>query len=318
MLTALIAVAASVCAGVAHPVVDIHIHTYEHDSRFEFKVPNPGTGAAMQVTNGKDHAAATAAALKADGVVRAIVGGEDSHTDDRLIALDPDRLRGGYQIDDIPTPAQLAEISSRHAAGRLVMIGEVEYQYHGIAHDDPRLEPLWSLAEELQVPIAVHSGAGPAGIVYHGSPKHRAKIGDPISFEEVLVRHPRMKLIILHAGWPWAEDMIALMDAYPQVYVDMGAIDWAEPLPQFDHYLKTLITYGYGKRILFGSDQMVWPEATAQAIERFRSADYLSRAQKDDILFNNAVQLFGWTDLAGCTGAEGTSPNPQRHAEPSR
>ena len=220
--------------------------------------------------------------------------------DDRLIALDPARLRGGYQIDDIPTAAQLAEIRARHAAGKLVMIGEVEYQYVGIAHDDPRLEPLWALAEELQVPIAVHSGSGPAGIVFMGSPKHRERLGNPAAFEEVLVHHPRLKLIVMHAGWPWAEDMVALAHSYPQVYADLGAIDWAEPQPQFDRYLETLVTFGLGDRILFGSDQMVWPEATARAIARVRSAAYLTAAQKHGILFGNAARLFGWTDLQSC------------------
>lgn len=180
------------------------------------------------------------------------------------------------------------------------MIGEVEYQYHGIAHDDPRLEPLWSLAEELQVPIAVHSGSEPAGIVFMGSPKHRERLGNLVAFEEVLVRHPRLKLIVMHAGWPWAEDMVALAHSYPQVYVDLGAIDWAEPRPQFERYLETLVTYGLGEHILFGSDQMVWPEAHAQAIARIRSATYLTAAQKHAILFGNAAQLFGWTDRQGC------------------
>lgn len=291
----------SVCSGVAEPVIDIHLHSYEHDPRFAMQVPNPGTGAPMFVANGSQQASATVEALRAASVVRAIVGGENRATDDRMIALDPDRLRGGFEIDDIPSPEILAEIRARHADGKLTMIGEVEYQYEGIEHDDPRLEPLWALAEELQVPIAVHSGAGPAGIVYMGSPKHRERFGDPTALEDVLVRHPKMKLIIMHAGWPFLDDTIALMHAYPQVYADLGAIDWAEPAPGFDHYLQTLITYGFGKRILFGSDQMVWPDATARAIARFRDAPYLTADQKRDILFNNAVGLFGWTDLAACS-----------------
>jgi uncharacterized protein len=292
--------AASTCSGVADPVIDIHVHSYDRDGRFDARVPDPGDGRPMTVFNGADHARATAAALRQAGVVRAIIGGATRATDDRIIAYDPARLRAGFQIDDIPDSAMLAEIRARHAAGKLVMIGEVEYQYHGIRHDDPRLEPLWSLAEELDVPIAVHSGSGPAGIVYHGEPLHRERIGDPSSLEEVLVRHPKMKLIIMHAGWPFLDDTVALLAAYPQVYVDLGAVDWAEPRPRFDHYLEQLITYGFGKRVLFGSDQMVWPEATAQALARFRTAPYLSPEQRRDILFNNAVRLFGWTDLGAC------------------
>ena len=109
-----------------------------------------------------------------------------------------------------------------------------------------------------------------------------------------------MKLIIMHAGWPFLDDTVALLAAYPQVYVDVGAIDWAEPRPRFDHYLEQLMIYGFSKRVLFGSDQMVWLEATARAIARFRAAPYLSAEQRRDIIFNNAVRLFGWTDLAGC------------------
>lgn len=296
-----LAIAAStVCNSVSEPIIDIHVHSYDRDGRFDARVPNPGDGRPMTVLNGADHAKATVQALRKAGVVRAIVGGETRALDDRMIAQDPQRLRGGFEINDVPDAAMLAEIRARHAAGRLAMIGEVEYQYVGVRHDDPRLEPLWSLAEELGVPIAVHSGSGPAGIVYHGQPLHRERIGNPSSLEEVLVRHPKMKLIIMHAGWPFLDDTVALMAAYPQVYVDLGAIDWAEPRPRMDHYLEQLMTYGFGKRVLFGSDQMVWPEGTAQAIARFRTAPYLSPAQLRDILFDNAVRLFGWSDLAAC------------------
>lgn len=302
MFIALAASTANVCPAVRDPIIDVHLHSYENDQRFQARVPNPGTGGPMIVTNGREQAAVTVTALRAAGVVRGIVGGQTRDTDDRMIALDPTLLRGGFEIDGIPTAADLAEIRSRFAAGKLAMIGEVEYQYNGIKHDDPRLEPLWSLAEELQVPISVHSGAGPAGIVYMGSPQHRARYGDPSSFEDVLVRHPRMKLIIAHAGWPYLDATVALLHAYPQVYVDLGAIDWAEPAPSFHTYLKGLMSYGFGKRILFGSDQMVWPDAIAQAAERFRRAPYLSAGQKQDIFFNNAAHLFGWTDLASCFG----------------
>lgn len=296
--------ATSVCTGVEEPIIDIHIHSYDRDGRFDARIPNPGDGRPMAVFTGEEHAKRTATALKEAGVVRAIVSGDTRALDDRLIGHDPARLRGGFQIDDVPDAAMLAEIKARHAAGKLAMIGEVEYQYQGVRHDDPRLEPLWALAEELDVPIAVHSGAGPAGIVYRSKPFHRARFGNPSSFEEVLVRHPRMKLIILHAGWPYLDDTAALMWAYPQVYVDLGAIDWAEARPAMDDYLQRLLIDGFGKRILFGSDQMVWPEGTAMAIDRFRTAPYLSAEQCHDLFFHNAVRLFGWTDLKHCGGQQ--------------
>ena len=46
---------------------------------------------------------------------------------------------------------------------------------------------------------------------------------------------------------------------------------------------------GLGKRLMFGSDQMVWPEAIGLAIEGIESADFLTVEQKRDIFYNNAV-----------------------------
>ena len=56
------------------------------------------------------------------------------------------------------------------------------------------------------------------------------------------------------------------MSAHPQVHVDVGTIDWTWSREQF-RYLRGLIEAGFGKRIMFGSDQMVWPDAIELAIE---------------------------------------------------
>lgn len=57
-------------------------------------------------------------------------------------------------------------------------------------------------------------------------------------------------------------------------------------------YLERLVNAGFGERIMFGSDQMYWPEAIGLAIEGVESADFLTEEQKRDIFFNNAVRFF--------------------------
>jgi len=81
------------------------------------------------------------------------------------------------------------------------------------------------------------------------------------------------------------------MNAYPQVHVDVGVIDWTKPPREFARYLRGLVEAGYGKRIMFGSDQMVWPEAIDMAVAAIRSADYLTTEQKSDILYHNAARF---------------------------
>ena len=43
---------------------------------------------------------------------------------------------------------------------------------------------------------------------------------------------------------------------------------------------------------MFGSDQMVWPDAIDAAVEEIAGAKYLTAAQKRDILYNNAARFF--------------------------
>lgn len=187
------------------------------------------------------------------------------------------------------------ELRALHAAGRLKVIGELTFQYAGIAPDDPRIEPYYTLAEELDVPIAIHIGPGPPGVSYFGGPGYRMRHSDPLALEEVLMRHPKMRLYVMHAGWPMADAMIALLYAHPQVYVDTAVIDYAFPRAEFHAYLKRLVDAGFADRIMFGSDQMVWPDAVDAAIEGIETASFLSPAQKRDIFYDNAARFLRLT-----------------------
>ena len=70
----------------------------------------------------------------------------------------------------------------------------------------------------------------------------------------------------------------------------------AFPRAEFYRYLRTLVEAGFGKRIMFGSDQMIWPQTIEIDIERIESAPFLSEQQKRDILYNNAARFFRFTD----------------------
>ena len=110
--------------------------------------------------------------------------------------------------------------------------------------------------------------------------------------EEVLVRHPKLRVYLMHAGFPYLQETIAILHMYPQVYVDVGVLDWSRPREEFHEYLRLLMRSGFGKRIMFGSDQMVWPEAIGMAVEGIESAAFLTEEQKRDIFYNNAVRFF--------------------------
>ncbi len=109
----------------------------------------------------------------------------------------------------------------------------------------------------------------------------------------------------MHMGDVWQESTLAILHMYPQVNVDVGALVWgAIPREQFYANLHGLIRAGFSKRIMFGSDQMVWPELIGQAIEAIESAPFLSAEQKHDIFYNNAARFLGLRELPVPTTAK--------------
>jgi predicted TIM-barrel fold metal-dependent hydrolase len=184
----------------------------------------------------------------------------------------------------------LAQLRALHARGDFKVLGEIMAQYEGMTPTDPRLEPYWALAEELDIPVAIHMGPGEPGDPY-GDSGYRAAFGNPLLLEDVLVRHPRLRLYIMHAGYPMAAELRALMFSHPQVYVDIGSIVYAEPRPAFYRFLQELVEAGYGDRIMFGSDQMIWPGIIEPAIKAIEEAPFLTTAQKRDIFYNNAARF---------------------------
>jgi predicted TIM-barrel fold metal-dependent hydrolase len=173
--------------------------------------------------------------------------------------------------DDIPAD----EMRRLFRSGDFEVFGEISNQYEGIAPDDERMEPYWTLAEELDIPVAIHLGAGPPGVPYLGS-GIRISQGSALLLEDVLVRHPRMRISLMHYGHQRFDDTIALLEHHPQVYVDLGGIQWWYPRPFFHTQLQTLFDAGFGKRVMFGSDQMNWPGLIEHAIAAVEDAPFLN------------------------------------------
>ena len=172
------------------------------------------------------------------------------------------------------------------------VVGEVAPQYQGMSPSDTSLDPYFAVAERLNIPVAIHMGTGGNGMANITSPKYRASMGNPLLLEDLLARHPKLKVWVMHAGYPMINEMIALMGAHAYVYVDIAGMIWSYPLAEVNDYIKRLVQAGFGKRILYGTDLMVWPKLLETSLGVIENANYLSFDQKRDILFNNAVRFF--------------------------
>lgn len=222
-----------------------------------------------------------------------------SGTADRVAkwrSIKPNRLYPAIELSVGPNAPSIDSLRSMHNNGELMVLGELTTQYAGVYPDDDRLEPYFALAEELDIPAGIHVGPGPPGVIYLGASNYRANMHSPLTLEEVLVRHPKLRLYIMHGGYPMLDDLLAVLYAHPQVHLDVGVIVFTQPREAFYRWLKAVVDAGFGNRVMFGSDQMVWPGVIEQSIAVIREAEFLTESQKRDILYNNAARFLRLSD----------------------
>ena len=210
---------------------------------------------------------------------------------DQWTAAEPNRFIPALIFNLTNAAMSVQALRDRHAEGKLRVLGEVTTQYRGTAPADAAMDPYWKVAEELDLPVGYHLGTGPPGSIYLGFGANRARLHSALLLEEVLVRHPRLRLYIMHAGYPMLDDLLTMFWNHPQLHVDIGVIVFAVPRPAFYRYLQAIVDAGYGNRVMFGSDQMVWPGVIERSIAVINDAPFLTAAQKRDILYNNAARF---------------------------
>jgi predicted TIM-barrel fold metal-dependent hydrolase len=268
------------------PVIDVHLHAFGADWVNFFRDTSWFPSAPPRATHDDSLREQTLRLLEEFNVVKAVASGLDQRIIDRWRTAAPDRIIPGLVLM-LATP--LDTIRARVKDGTIGVLGEAIWQFQGVAADDRRLEPFWAVAEELDVPVAIHLGRGPPQI--QREMPFRMRLNDPLALEDVLVRHPRLRIWVMHAGYPMGDRMVALLFSFPQVYVDVAGINVSLPRAEFHAYLRRLTDAGFGRRIMYGSDQAVWPGIIPYSIEAIESADFLSPDQKQDILCANAARF---------------------------
>jgi hypothetical protein len=276
------------------PIIDMHLHAYTIDWSGGRLLANPMTGQAPVARNDAQLIQVTLDIMDRYNIVKAVASGPLEGVR-RWKAVAPDRIIGavmftGAESSYTPTP-ELLEIKKAYNDGQIGAIGELASQYAGLSPDAPELEPFFEIADQLKIPVGIHMGTAGGHAAYRCCPGYRMALGNPLLLEDVLVKYPRLRVYVMHAGWPFLDEMMALFAGHPQVYADLSAINWSLPEPEFERYVRQLVEAGYGKRLMFGSDQMIWPELIEVAIKRIEEADFLTTEQKRDIFYNNAARF---------------------------
>ena len=206
----------------------------------------------------------------------------------------PARVIPGTSFSNGLTPGQrvpLAELRKHFTQEGFKVMGEIGLQYEGISPSDPSVDSYFALAEELDIPVAIHMGTGGSGRANISEPKFRGSMGDPLLLEGLLARHPKLRVQVMHAGYPMTDNMLTLLQANSHVYVDVAGLIWSYPIKEVNPYIQRLVDAGFEDRVMFGTDQLIWPKLMAYSISIIQNADYLTPQQKRDILYNNAARF---------------------------
>jgi predicted TIM-barrel fold metal-dependent hydrolase len=184
-----------------------------------------------------------------------------------------------------PEPGAAAYTRGALTAG--AQIFKLHLQVGGFDPRDPLLDEVWGLLADTGTPIVVHAGSGPVPQGFTG----------PDFIGEVLARHPRLALVIAHAGAPEYAGFFDLADRYERVRIDttMAFTDFFEQIAPFPPGLRPrLRELGLGGKVLLGSDFPPIPYAYGHqlaALARLDLGDDWLRA----VCWENARDLFGMT-----------------------
>ncbi|HVO56996.1 MAG TPA: amidohydrolase family protein [Dongiaceae bacterium] len=296
------------------PVLDVHVHAMDNDNGFTLGPTCPNTakftasdpkdkeapfGWAQEECTPKLYPAAKGEYMK-DVLaemerlnVTAVVFGDPASVKKWKDAA-PNRVIPGTSFEDGMNPGArvpLAELRKDFTSGGMKVMGEIGLQYEGISPSDPSVDQYFALAEELDVPVAIHMGTGGSGRANVAMPKFRGSLGNPLLLEDLLARHPKLRVQIMHAGYPMIDNLLTLLQANSHVYVDVAGLIWSYPIKEVNRYIQRIVEAGFEDRVMFGTDQFMWPKLMAYSISIIQNADYLTPEQKRDILYNNAARF---------------------------
>jgi predicted TIM-barrel fold metal-dependent hydrolase len=163
------------------------------------------------------------------------------------VAAHPTRFSGLAGVDPTRGMAQLRDLE--FAVKELGFVGAHSYpHWFALPPDAAQWYPIYAKCCELNIPIMMQVGQN---LIYQKDVR-LPSVARPILLDRIAIDFPELKLIGIHVGTPWADEMIAMAWKHANVFIGIDAYA-PRHLPQsLIHYMNS---YGSHK-VLFGTD---WP-----------------------------------------------------------
>lgn len=152
---------------------------------------------------------------------------------------------------------------------------------------DPKLTPVYRLAEEFDVPVMIHTGD-----TYN--PRGKVKFAHPLNVDDVAVDFPGVKFVICHLGNPWLRDCMEVIYKNANCWADISGLVLGDFSDRFESYmrkqLQEMMIWGVNPRkVLFGTD---WPISTMESYVAFMEELKMPAEDRRRMMSANAAELF--------------------------
>ncbi|WP_338664775.1 amidohydrolase family protein [Pararoseomonas sp. SCSIO 73927] len=198
----------------------------------------------------------------------------------QAVKMHPDRFSALAGLD--PTEGMDGVRALERAVQDHGFIGAHFYpHWFELPPDHAKWYPFYAKCVELDIPVQLQVGQS---LVY--DPRYpRRSVGRPITLDAVACDFPELKIIGIHLGVPWMDEMIAMAWKHANVFIGTDAHSPRYWPPSLIHYMNT-----YGReKVIFGTDFPVLAfERTRDEIEALQLRPEAKRA----VLRENARRIY--------------------------
>jgi len=191
----------------------------------------------------------------------------------------PDRFSGLAGADPNRGMEQIYDLER---AADMGFVGVHAYpHWFSLAPDHARWYPIYAKCCELELPYMLQVGQN---LIYQKDVR-LPSVARPILLDQVAIDFPELKLIGIHVGTPWADEMIAMAWKHKNVFIGIDAYAPKHLPESLIHYMNS---YGSDK-VLFGTDwPVIDPRRAAKEVE-----DHNLRPESfRKVMRENALEVF--------------------------
>jgi predicted TIM-barrel fold metal-dependent hydrolase len=158
--------------------------------------------------------------------------------------------------------------------------------YTGLPASDRRFYPLYAKCVELDIPVRIYTSMSYAN-------DRPYDLGHPRHLDQIAMDFPELRIVAGLGGWPWVNEMVALLRRHPNLYADTASHrprHFATPGAGWDMFLQFGNTLLQDK-IMIGLSRETFGGSYEDLIAEYEGLP-LRDSIKDKWFYGNAARFF--------------------------